>query len=165
MQKTLNSKPFLRIPDLCKDFYVFIDLSSIGVSGYMAQLYNDWFLPTKYLSRNLTSTEARWSILYRECLEICNRFNKLVISWQAFLFLHWPQKPFHISILPSANIPGSRRIYRWSLLLTQFSLTLIYVPSTHKRLGDFLSRQPEIVGWTMVMLAPFRYVPWPQVFI
>lgn len=62
IQRTPNSKPFPRIPDLTKDLYIFTDSSAVGIAGCMAMISEGQYLPNKYLNRKLSPTVARWAI-------------------------------------------------------------------------------------------------------
>lgn len=50
-----------------------------------------------------------------------------------------------LSILPIDSVPRSCRIYHWSLMLAQYSVSITYVPASENCLKDYISHNPECI--------------------
>lgn len=139
VQTALNSKPFIRLPDLSKYLYLFWDALSIAVSACMAQLHHGEYLSARYMSRKFTLAEQRSAIQDREAVPICWTVHKLS---RYLLGRHFFTFTYHkgLSVLASGNM---HQVYRWALLLQQYSYTLLQIPASQNRLSDRLSRHPS----------------------
>lgn len=145
IQQALSNKPFLQLPDLSRDFFVFTDSSSFAIAGCLAQEYQGKYLPVRFAGRKLSDAEKKYAVGDLEALAVV--FS--VAKFSRYL----SGRPFFIctdhrglSIMTSGNTPRSRRIHRWSILMSQYQYQLCYIPARLNCLADFVSRQPECLG-------------------
>lgn len=116
LQTALNSRPFMRILNLSNPF---TDDSFIGISACLVQL------PTRYLSRKLTPAEQKWAVQNQEVIAVCWAIGKLA-CYLLGRYFYICTDHIGLTVLPSGNMPRSKRIY-WSLLLKTFSYSVIPV--------------------------------------
>lgn len=142
IQNVLNTPPVLRIPDLCLKFHLFADCSDISLASSPCQYIDGRYHPTKYHSAKLTPAQQKWSIAERECFAFISAIKK----WDRYLlgnhfFIHSDHRG--LSVITSKNKPQNKRIYRWSLMLSEYNYTLLHVAGNKNLLADYLSRNPE----------------------
>lgn len=109
LQKTVNSRPFLRILDLATDFFLFTDTSKFAVAYCMCKEYDGAYLPTRYISRKLSPIEKNLAIQDQEALAFVWSVTKL---FRYLLGRHFLIFTDHcgLTVLPSGNTPWSKRI-------------------------------------------------------
>lgn len=88
IRMALSSKPFLQLPDLYLDVFVFTDCPSVAFLGCVCQLYDRQYLPTRFISRKLSRSESRWAIADLEAQAIGYSITK----WSQYLLV----KPFYV---------------------------------------------------------------------
>lgn len=88
IQRSLSSKPFLQIPNLLLDFYVFIDSSVIGIPGCLCQIYKNQYLtkPNLQAANCLQQNQDGWSKTKNVWLCVFASTNEVAICW-AVIFM------------------------------------------------------------------------------
>lgn len=141
--KNEASKPLiLHRPDPSLPFVLQCDSSTIGIA---ATLYQEGPNNIKYIisysSARLNRAERKYHINELECLAITwgvkryrayleDRPFKLVTDSRSLLWLN-------------KNMDTKAKLTRWSLLLQEFTFTLVHCPGKLNQLPDFLSRNPS----------------------
>ena len=138
-KQILMSEPVVFSPDFSRPFLLQTDASDVGVGAIPSQLDDGGAdHPIAFFSRKLLPREQRYSTIEKECLAI-----KLGVQvFHVYLF----GKPFEIHTDHRAlqwldNVKDTNnRLLRWSLLLQQYSYTIIHRKGVANANADSLSR-------------------------
>eukprot|EP00834_Sanchytrium_tribonematis_P006832 NODE_544_length_6231_cov_0.089693.p2 type:complete len:653 gc:universal NODE_544_length_6231_cov_0.089693:3347-1389(-) len=130
----------LHYPDPTKDFQIRCDASSMR--GLGAVLLQDG-RPLYYWSRSLHANEANWHITELECISIVSalkKFQRYIYGHKVTVFTDHGSLAW---LLTSRNLLNGK-LYRWSIFLSSFNLSIVYVKGSLNFDADFLSRNPLI---------------------
>ena len=139
LKQALILRPVLRPADMTKDFKVFADSSTTGLSAILMQedSVTGKNYVVAYASRKLVPRERKFPIVELELMAIVYALIK---------FHHWLYtKKVHVF---SDHRPlqwlnsltkHSSRLARWSLILQNYDLSVSYIPG-EQQLADFLTR-------------------------
>ena len=134
----LASIPSLQIADFNKQFYIYVDASSVGIGGCLMQ-ENECgdHLPVCFYSKKLTECQRSYSNSEREALALvmCFRAFKTYLSDNVIVFTdHQPLK----FILSMAD--KNHKILRYKLELDPYNIIIKHVPGKLNKIADYLSR-------------------------
>ncbi|UYV61886.1 hypothetical protein LAZ67_1006958, partial [Cordylochernes scorpioides] len=141
LKNSLISQPVLYIYDPSKPCHLFTDASSLGVAGVLKQPDEQGILhPIGYFSRKLHPYEQNYTASEIETLAIIN-------SVQRFhTYLHNIHFTLHTDHLPLKWIKNVKnphgRLFRWSLILSQYSFDIKHIKGLNNIEADMLSRAP-----------------------
>ena len=134
------------MPDQTKPFQIECDASKWASGAVLMQLdINGDRHPCAFISQTFSPTEQNYEIYDRELLSMIRALQE----WR-----HYIQGSNHKTIiyLDHKNLTYfrtaqklNRRQVRWSLLLSEFDITLIHLPGDKMILSDTLSRRPDFV--------------------
>ncbi|XP_070209513.1 uncharacterized protein [Littorina saxatilis] len=141
LKRRLTSQPILRLPDLNKDFVLRTDASGKGLGAVLLQETEGFLHPVCFASRKLTSAEAAYATVERECLAIVWGIQK----FEAYLYgrpfcLETDHQP--LQYLQVARLANAR-LMRWALILQPYQFTVRVIPGANNVGADFLSRAVE----------------------
>ena len=141
LKRRLTSQPILRRPDLNKDFVLRTDASGKGLGAVLLQETEGLLHPVCFASRKLTSAEAAYATVERECLAIVWGIQK----FEAYLYgrpfcLETDHQP--LQYLQVARLANAR-LMRWALILQPYQFTVRVTPGANNVGADFLSRAVE----------------------
>lgn len=141
LRTSFHENLLLHNPDYSKTFILRTDASDYGVSGELVQIQNGVEVPICFLSRILKGYETRYSVPEKEMLALCHCINKLKYYLTANEFI---VETDHAALQYLMNNRFSNnRIYRWSLLLQEYQLTIRHIPGKRNITADALSRINE----------------------
>lgn len=141
-----TSKPVLVLPDMSKQFWVKCDASDYAIGGVLLQKSpEDGYLhPICYMSKALSGSELNWTVFDKEMYALIVVFR----LWRQFL-----QSPHHpVRVLSdhlnlthwvTLDIRFSRRLVRWSELLSEYNFTITHIAGVKNVEADALSRRPD----------------------
>ena len=139
IQRSLSSKPTLKIPDINQKFFVQTDASGSGLGCVLLQLVDGDLQPCRFHSRRLLPRETRYSVIEREALAIVwglQRLSRFLLGTSFILQTdHAPLK-----CLINGDTKNAR-LCRWALILQQFDFEIQHISGSKNCLADFLSRQ------------------------
>lgn len=139
LKKRLITAPVLHRPDYKLPFHVIVDACDVGLGATLTQKNSDGdYAPIAYISRRLTSAEAKYATVEKECLAIlwAIEYFRPYLEGQ-----HFTVETDHRGLqwLRSIKNPAGR-LMRWALRLQEFDFNIIYRPGTTNQAADALSR-------------------------
>ncbi|UYV61752.1 K02A2.6-like [Cordylochernes scorpioides] len=141
LKNALISKPVLYIYDRSNPCHLITDASGLGVAGVLKQPDEQGILhPIAYYSRKLHPYEQNYTASEIETLAIIN-------SVQRFhTYLHNVHFTLHTDHLPLKWIKNVKnphgRLFRWSLILSQYNFDIKHIKGLNNIEADMLSRAP-----------------------
>ena len=126
--------------DYSKPIYLKTDASLIGIGAVLCQKFNDHEKVIYYASKCLKPRERNLSACERECLAIVwalNKFKELIFG-QPIIVITDSSALTYLD-----NMKGkSAKLTRWSLMMEEFDVKIIYRPGKENTVADALSRAP-----------------------
>lgn len=156
MKCAIEQAVTLSPPDPAKAFCVFTDASDNTWSGLLTQVsYTDLDLPFEeqhhsplgFVSGSFHDASSRWSTPEKEASAIINtikRFDYYLLRPEGFhlftdhsnlVFMFHPERT-----LPHLSRAVYNKVWRWSMLLTTFTYTIVHISSEDNCWADLLSR-------------------------
>ncbi|UYV83047.1 hypothetical protein LAZ67_22001955 [Cordylochernes scorpioides] len=141
LKNALVSQPVLHIYDPSKPYHLFTDASNLGISGVLKQPDEQGILhPIGYFSRKLHPYEQNYTASEIEILAIINsvqRFHTYIHN------IHFTLHTDHLPLKWLKNVKNPQgRLFRWSLLLSQYDFDIKHIKGLHNIEADMLSRSP-----------------------
>ncbi|UYV78642.1 K02A2.6-like, partial [Cordylochernes scorpioides] len=141
LKNSLISQPVLYIYDPSKPCHLFTDASNLGISGVLKQPDEQGILhPIGYFSRKLHPYEQNYTASEIETLAIINsvqRFHTYIHN------IHFTLHTDHLPLKWLKNVKNPQgRLFRWSLLLSQYDFDIKHIKGLHNIEADMLSRSP-----------------------
>ena len=144
IKEALVSNPVLKIYEASKETKITCDASLYGLGAVLMQKHGADWLPVAYASRSLTDAEKRYAQIEKETLSAvfaCNKFHNYVFG--RHFTIENDHKPLQ-SIIKKDLSQMPARIARMMMVLMKYpDLTFRYVPGSHLKIADTLSRAPE----------------------
>ncbi|GFX23844.1 retrovirus-related Pol polyprotein from transposon 17.6 [Trichonephila clavipes] len=141
LKNCLISKPILKLYNSQYPCHVFCDASQESIGVVLKQQHPDGTLyPIAYHSRQLLKHEKNYTISEKECLAIIDALDKF------HCYLHGSKFTIHtdhaaLQWLKSVkHLTG--RLFRWSLKLSQYEYSIVYIKGKLNVEADMLSRNP-----------------------
>jgi hypothetical protein len=138
----ITSTPTLMYFDLHKPVVLQVDASERGLGGALLQPNkNNILQPVAFTSSSMSETEMRYSQLEKECLAICNGFQKFD-QWlygKHNIEVHTDHKPLE-SIFQKPLNKAPARLQRMMMRLQRYHFDIKYKPGPTMYLADTLSR-------------------------
>ena len=132
----------LKMFDLIKDIGIEINASDLTIEACILQIHNEKWHPVTYFSRKLTSIEQNYNIHDKELLIIIAALKQ----WKAYaeealsLTIYTDHKNL-ITFITTKQF--NRRQIRWSELLNQYKLKIIYTSEKENGRADALNRRND----------------------
>uniref|UniRef100_A0A1Y1MVB1 RNA-directed DNA polymerase n=1 Tax=Photinus pyralis TaxID=7054 RepID=A0A1Y1MVB1_PHOPY len=126
-------------PDFHEEFILRTDASDNAVAGVLAQIQGGVEVPICFISRILRGPELNYSVSEKEMLAIiyCVTKLKFYLLGRKFTIETDHRALTHLMTTRFAN----NRIYRWSLILQEFSFEIKYIKGKNNLIADVLSRK------------------------
>ena len=141
-KKRISSAPTLMYYDLQKPVILQVDASDRGLGGALLQPNKENKLqPVAFTSCSMSETETRYSQIEKECLAICNCFQKFD-QWlygKHDIEVHTDHKPLE-SIMQKPLNKAPARLQRMMMRLQRYQFKITYKPGPTMYLADTLSR-------------------------
>ncbi|UYV77262.1 hypothetical protein LAZ67_15000280 [Cordylochernes scorpioides] len=141
LKNALISQPVLYIYDPSKPCHLFTDASSLGVAGVLKQPDEQGILhPIGYFSRKLHPYEQNYAASEIETLAIINSVQR----FHTYLHnIHFTLHTDHLPLKWIKNVKNPQgRLFRWSLILSQYSFDIKHIKGLNNIEADMLSRAP-----------------------
>ncbi|CAG5130268.1 unnamed protein product, partial [Candidula unifasciata] len=138
IKTTFSKSPILKLPDLEKPFILQCNASGYSISCILLQEHENILLPVLYSSRKLSEAEKRYTTVELEALSLVvgvTKFAKYLLGRK--FIVQTDNKPLTVF---KEGTPKNHRIYRWSLLLQNYSFELVHISGINNALADILSR-------------------------
>lgn len=140
----ISAAPTLLYYDLHKPVVLQVDASDKGLGGALLQPNeNGGLQPVAYTSCSLSRTEQNYSQIEKECLAICNCFQKFD-TWlygKRDIEVHSDHQPLE-SIFKKPLLKAPARLQRMMMQLQRYTFRVTYKRGTSLYLADTLSRAP-----------------------
>ena len=143
-KELISKAPVLSYYNMHKPVVLQVDASSHGLGGALLQPDDQNKLrPVAYTSCSLTKTEMNYAQIEKECLAICEAFQK----WDFWLYgrsdiiVHTDHQPL-VTILNKPLNKAPLRLQRMIMRLQRWSFEIEYRKGTSLHLADTLSRAP-----------------------
>jgi transposase InsO family protein len=164
LDKLCSSCNSLVFPDWNKPFILRTDACDYGIGAVLLQDNDTALLPVVHISRSLTESERKWSIVEKEAFAIvwsCRRLNPY-LSGRKFL-IQTDHK--NLSWIHSSS---NARVRRWSLEMSELDYEIEYLPGSKNEVADALSRvnpptknEPELQTQQVFKTAALAPIPDP----
>lgn len=132
----ISNAPTLKYFDANQSIVLQTDASKDGLGACLLQ--NDQ--PVAFLSRSLTDSEKKYSMIEKELLGICyavSKFHQFIYGHK--IVIQTDHKPL-VNISQKDIHKSTSRIQRLLLKLLNYDLTITYLPGEYMYISDFLSR-------------------------
>ena len=141
-KQLISSAPVLAYYDLHKPVVLQTDASDYALGGALLQPNDNGKLqPVAFTSSSMSTTEQRYSQIEKECLAICNCFQKFD-QWlygKADIVVHTDHQPLETIIKKPLN-KAPARLQRMLMKLQRYRFHLTYKRGATLHLADTLSR-------------------------
>ena len=141
-KQLISSAPVLAYYDLHKPVVLQTDASDYALGGALLQPNDNGKLqPVAFTSSSMSPTEQRYSQIEKECLAICNCFQKFD-QWlygKADIVVHTDHQPLETIIKKPLN-KAPARLQRMLMKLQRYRFHLTYKRGATLHLADTLSR-------------------------
>ena len=139
----LVSKPVLVAPDFARPFCLAVDASEVGVGGVLLQAGDDNLeRPVAYFSKKLNPHQKKYSTIEKEALALVlavHHFEVYISGVAGDVVVYSDHNP--LSFLARFQ-QSNARVFRWSLSLQPYSLSIRHVSGKDNVIADALSRGP-----------------------
>lgn len=144
MKRRFTTKPVLVMPDQTRPFYVEADASKYATGGVLMQKDSNGELhPCSFISQTFSPAERNYQIYDRELLGII----RALTEWRHYIL----GNPHTTTVFTDHNNllyyrtaqRLNRRQARWSLILSEYDITLVHQPGPKMIQSDALSRRPD----------------------
>lgn len=123
---------------MSQNFILYTDASDTGIGACLFQQVNSLLKPITHISRSLTETEIRYSVIEKECLAIVWAVVKLKrYLLGRFFTIKTDHKPL---IATKSKRSANNRINRWMLTLLDYKFNIESIPGHENAIADYLSR-------------------------
>jgi len=139
LNRLLASSPVVNAPDFTRPFSIITDASDRAISAILVQTdAEDNEHPVAYLSRKLTPTEQNYSTIERELLAIIYGVSKYkhYVFGSPFTIITDHKPLQYLSRMSEHN----SRLLRYSLILSQYSISIQHRSGSKLQNADSLSR-------------------------
>ena len=159
-KQLISSAPVLAYYDLHKPVVLQTDASDYGLGGALLQPNDDGKLqPVAFTSSSLNPTEQRYSQIEKECLAICNCFQKFDhwLYGKTDIVVHTDHQPLETIVKKPLN-KAPARLQRMLMRLQRYRFKLMYKRGPTLHLADTFSRAalPQPVAAKVTNFDVFR---------
>lgn len=138
LKRKLYTFPILHLPDLSKEFILRTDASDIGIGAVLLQEHEGDKFPVAYVSKKLSDTQRRYSVMEKECLAVIYAVHRFAPFLYCRTFVieagHQP-----LSCLKKSKIANGR-IMRWALALQPYRYRIQVIKGSKNVGADYMSR-------------------------
>jgi len=132
VKTTIARDVVLAYPDYCEKFEIYTDASNSQIGSVITQKNR----PLAFFSRKLSDTQKPYNTTEKELLAI-------VETLKEFKGMLWGQSIVvytdHTNLIHNTQQMSSDRVYRWRLLLEEYSPEIIYIKGIDNTVADAIS--------------------------
>ena len=136
IKRRINDSPLLYFDDEREPITLMTDASDYGIGGHLFQNIKGTERTIAFVSKSLTETQLRWSVIQKEAYAI---FYCVTYLSHLLRDRHFTIKTDHKN-LTFISLDSNAMVIRWNIALQEFSYTLEYVPGTQNTIADSMSR-------------------------
>ena len=141
LKAMLQRAPVLSAPDFTRPFKLAVDASDVAAGGVLLQEDHDGIdHPVCYFSKKFDQHQKNYSTIEKECLALIlalQHFNVYVSSTEVPLLVYSDHNPLvFLHKLKDKN----QRLLRWSLILSEYNMTISHIKGRDNLIADCLSR-------------------------
>ena len=141
LKALLQSPPVLAAPELSRPFKVALDASDLAAGAVLLQEDKDGIdHPVAYFSHKFNQHQCKYSTVEKECLALIlalQHFDVYVSSNAVALEVFMDHNPLvFIHRLKDKN----QRLCRWSLILSEYNISIKHIKGQDNLIADCLSR-------------------------
>ena len=139
IKRLISISPMLYFMDDHAPVFLMTDASDYGIGGYLYQVYNGTKQLIALVSKSLTVSQLRWSVIQKEAYGIyfcCNKLDTLLRD-RKFTILTDHRNLMYISL---ASNP---MVVRWWMALQELEFDIVHVQGVKNMIADTLSRLCE----------------------
>ncbi len=138
LKNSLSSSVCLVVPRVSDVFVVESDASSSGVGVVLSVRRDEELLPVAFYSKQLQGAQSNYSAQELECLAVVEAIKHFSFYLHGQKFEVWTDHKGLESIRTGRQL--NRRVYRWSLVLSEFDFVVKYRAGASNVVADELSR-------------------------
>jgi hypothetical protein len=146
LKSRLTKAPLLRYSDFSRPFFIHCDASGYGIGSVLGQVQknvhnaDELEVVIGFASKHLNESESKWPIIEKEAFSIVHA----VQHYYPYLYgrrfqVYTDHRPLEWLM---SKKESSGRLARWSLLLQEFDMEIVYRPGKINQNADCLSRTP-----------------------
>ena len=136
IKNKINNSPLLYFADDSEPITLMTDASDYGIGGHLFQTIKGAERTVAFVSKSLTETQLRWSVIQKEAYAI---FYCVTHLGHLLRDRHFTIRTDHKN-LTFLSLDSNAMVIRWYIALQEFQYTLDYVPGHQNTIADSLSR-------------------------
>ena len=141
LKSKLSSAPIVKFPNYELSFHLHTDASKTGIGAVLMQEYNGILHPVAYISKTLNKAQRSYSTTKREALALVyalEQFRHIILMFNITVYTD------HKPLLGALNKPTKDEcLQRWSLLIQEYKINLMFIEGKNNIFSDTLSRLPD----------------------
>jgi RNase H-like domain found in reverse transcriptase/Reverse transcriptase (RNA-dependent DNA polymerase)/Integrase core domain/Integrase zinc binding domain/Chromo (CHRromatin Organisation MOdifier) domain len=136
IKRRIDQSPLLYFDDESEPITLMTDASDYGIGGHLFQTIKGAERTIAFVSKSLTETQLRWSVIQKEAYAIfyCVTHLGHILRDRTFII-----RTDHKN-LTFMSLDSNAMVIRWNIALQEFNYTLEYVPGHQNTIADTLSR-------------------------
>jgi hypothetical protein len=136
IKKLIGKSPQLYFADDNEPIVLMTDASDYGIGCHLYQSIKDRKQTVAFVSKSLTETQLRWSVIQKEAYAI---FHCVTHLGHLLRDRHFTIKTDHRN-LTFMSLDSNAMVIRWYLALQEFDYSLEYIPGDENAYADAMSR-------------------------
>jgi hypothetical protein len=136
IKRLINDSPLLYFDDDSEPITLMTDASDYGIGGHLFQTIKGTERTVAFVSKSLTETQLRWSVIQKEAYAIffCVTHLSHLLRDRQFTI-----RTDHKN-LTFMSMDSNAMVIRWNIALQEFNYNLEYVPGPENTIADTMSR-------------------------
>ncbi len=162
IRKLIESAPLLYFVNDKDPIFLRTDASDYGVGGYLYQKVDTIDKPIAFVSKSLTETQLKWSVIQKEAYAIYYITHTLSYLLRDRIFT------IHKNLTFIKN-DSNPMVVRWYLAMQELEYTLEHIPGVDNNVSDAFSRlcmdirSPSNIAHTLSVIVPTPTIIPPKV--
>ncbi len=165
IRKLIESAPLLYFVNDKDPIFLRTDASDYGVGGYLYQKVDTIDKPIAFVSKSLTETQLKWSVIQKEAYGIYYSTHTLSYLLRDRIFTIQTDHK-NLTFIKNDSNP---MVVRWYLAMQELEYTLEHIPGVDNNVSDAFSRlcmdirSPSNIAHTLSVIVPTPTIIPPKV--